>query len=228
MSEAKNEKKQLPGVLAVIPARGGSKGVPRKNVRLLGDKPLIAHSIQAALGAQTTRRVVVSTDDEEIAEVSRRYGAEVPFMRPVELATDDVPIMPVVQHLAKTLDPEGVNYPVVVILQATNPFKTSRSIDSAVQLLVEHNDCDAVLSVSPVSQHPYRMRTLAENGGVLKPLFKNVNLYAQRQQLPEVYHYNGAIVACWQEVLLSQEIFYGQTHRAIILSETEGRVEGSI
>ncbi|HNT37161.1 MAG TPA: acylneuraminate cytidylyltransferase family protein, partial [bacterium] len=94
------------GVIAIIPARGGSKGVPRKNVRLLGGRPLIAHSIEAALQANCVDRVVVSTDDEEIAQVALNAGAEIPFMRPPELALDHIPVMPVIQELMRKVDPQ--------------------------------------------------------------------------------------------------------------------------
>lgn len=209
------------GVLAVIPARGGSKGVPRKNIRPLGGKPLIAHSIAAALRAERVTRVVVSTDDDEIADVARRHGAEVPYLRPPELARDDIPVMPVIQDLARKLDPDGTLYPVIVVLQPTNPFKSAGDIDSAISMM-SMGGCDTVLSVSPASDHPYRMRWLDRDGGFLRPLFEDVDIYAQRQELPYVFNFNGSIIVCSQQVMLDQKVFYGHSHRGLIVDEIAG------
>lgn len=209
------------GVIAIIPARGGSKGVPRKNVRMLGGRPLIAHSIEAALQAKCVSRIVVSTDDEEIAQAARNAGAETPFMRPPELAQDHVPVMPVIQDLMRKIDPQQDQYPYVVVLQPTNPFRKPTDIDKSIDIL-KQGDCDTVLTVSPASNHPYRMRWLDSDGNVLRPLFENVDLYAQRQELPPVYNFNGSIISCLQSVMLNQEVFYGVRHRGIILDEISG------
>ncbi len=209
------------GVIAIIPARGGSKGVPRKNVRLLGGRPLIAHSIEAALQANCVDRVVVSTDDEEIAQVALNAGAEIPFMRPPELALDHIPVMPVIQDLMRKVDPQQSLYPFIVVLQPTNPFRKPADIDKSVDIL-KRGDCDTVLTVSPASNHPYRMRWLDSDGEFLRPLFENVDLYAQRQDLPPVYNFNGSVISCLQSVMLNQKIFYGVKHRGIILDEICG------
>lgn len=121
--------------LAVIPARGGSRGLPGKHLRRLGGDPLIAHTIRAALEARRIDRAVVSTDDEEIARVARALGAEVPFLRPPELARDDTPTLPVIDHAVRQLEAVGETISIVVTLQPTSPLRTAAQIDDAVSLL---------------------------------------------------------------------------------------------
>lgn len=205
--------------LAIIPARGGSKGVPRKNLRPLAGRPLIAHSIRLARACPSIERVLVSTDDAEIARVAREHGAEVPGLRPVELAGDDVPLLPVVQEMARRADPTGA-CPGVVVLQPTNPFRARDEVERAVAELRAHPDCEAVLSVSPARQHPYRMRRLVD--GVPVPLLEGEGQAGQRQQLPTVYYFDGAIVAARREALLRQTTFWGERLRAVVVSERAG------
>ncbi|HLE57406.1 MAG TPA: acylneuraminate cytidylyltransferase family protein, partial [Rhodothermia bacterium] len=144
-------------VLAVIPARGGSKGVPRKNLVQLCGRPLIAYTIEAGLSAKSVSRLVVSTEDEEIASVARSLGADVPFIRPATLATDAAQSLPVVQHAVQAVEEfEGAPYEVIVMLQPTTPLRTADDIDSAVTLLLE-SGADSVVSVVDVGgHHPYR------------------------------------------------------------------------
>ncbi len=205
--------------LAVIPARGGSKGVPRKNLRLLAGVPLIALSIAFARSCKCIARVVVTTDDEEIAAVARRSGAEVPGLRPPELAGDDVPLLPVVQEAVRRADPKG-EYPAVLLLQPTTPLRIEPDVQSALHELQQHPDCDAVLSLTPVRQHPFRMRLLED--GVPVPLFKTPEGTAQRQDLPEVYYFSGAIVAARREALLRQRTFWGENLRAVVVDDFSG------
>jgi len=135
-------------VLGLISARGGSKGVPRKNIRELAGVPLIAHSIQAGREAAAIDSVVVSTDNEEIANVAESHGARVPFMRPPELATDEAPTAPVITHALETLHDAGEEYDAFVLLQPTSPLRTATHIDEAY-LLYEESDVDSVISVYP-------------------------------------------------------------------------------
>ena len=124
-------------ILAIIPARGGSKGVPRKNIRKLGGKPLIAYTIEAALGSKYISRLIVSTDDEEIAEISHKWGADVPFLRPVEFATDTAKAIAVVKHALLEMEKlDNCEYPVIVYLEPPAPFKTSKDIDSCIEILL--------------------------------------------------------------------------------------------
>lgn len=183
-------------VLAIIPARGGSKGIKRKNLIPFNGKPLVAHSICHAIESRLVNRVIVSTDDEEIREVSLRYGAEAPFLRPAELAGDQVLDLPVFEHaldyLAKT---EGYRPDLVVHLRPTAPHRLTAWIDEAVQLLADHPEADSVRSVSEPDKHPYRMFTIAADG-FLDPIMKHqhpVPYLLRRQDLPPVYYYNCVI-----------------------------------
>lgn len=149
--------------LGVIPARGGSKSVPRKNLHLLGGKPLLAWTIESARRAKALDRLIVSTDDHEIAEVARAFGAEVPFLRPAALAADDTPDLPVFQHALRALREAGGYVPdAVVHLRPTQPFRTAEEIDAVVELL-ERTGADCVKSVRPVSEHPFKMYRLADD-----------------------------------------------------------------
>jgi len=123
-------------ILGLIPARGGSKGIPRKNIKPLGGKPLIAYSIEAGLKSRYLDKVLVSTDDEEIAQVARQYGADVPFIRPAELARDDTPTLPVIQHALRFLADKGETYDAVCLLQPSSPFRTPAFIDAAIEKYV--------------------------------------------------------------------------------------------
>ena len=145
-------------VLALIPARGGSKSIPRKNIRPFAGYPLIAYSIAAGLAAETVTRVIVSTDDEEIAAVSRQYGAEIPFLRPAEFSQDQTPDLPVFQHALHWLaENEGYQPEIVVQLRPTSPFRRVLHIDQAVYQLLEHPDADAVRTVCVPFQNPFKM-----------------------------------------------------------------------
>ena len=145
-------------VLAIIPARGGSKSVPRKNIMPIAGKPLIAYSIETGLACKNINRVIVSTDDEEIASIAKKYGAEVPFMRPKELAEDLTPDLPVFQHTLYWLK-ENENYvpDLVVHLWATAPIRNPKDIDSAIEMLEGDPDADSVRGVTKPSTSPFRM-----------------------------------------------------------------------
>jgi len=181
-------------VLALIPARGGSKGLPRKNVLPLAGRPLIAHSIQHALDARTITRTVVSTDDAEIAAAARSAGAEVPFIRPPELAGDLATDLEVFRHALETLAVEGYEPELVVHLRPTTPLRRAARIDEAVELLVGDPEADSLRSVSKPVQTPYKMWRL--QGSYLVPLLplrgvEAVNM--PRQALPEVWSHDGYV-----------------------------------
>ena len=181
-------------VLALIPARGGSKGLPRKNVLPLAGRPLIAHSIQHALDARTITRTVVSTDDAEIAAAARSAGAEVPFIRPPELAGDLATDLEVFRHALETLAVEGYEPELVVHLRPTTPLRRAARIDEAVELLVGDPEADSLRSVSKPVQTPYKMWRL--QGSYLVPLLplrgvEAVNM--PRQALPEVWAHDGYV-----------------------------------
>jgi len=172
--------------LALIPARGGSKGIPRKNIRLLAGKPLVAWSIQAALACPEIERVVVSTDDAEIAEISRRWGAEVPFMRPAELAQDDSPSMDTVLHALRQLP----QFDAVVLLQPTSPLRTKADIQGCLAMAAtEQARC--IVSISEPASSPYWMFTLEQNGSLSKLI--SAPEVTRRQDLSPAYAINGAL-----------------------------------
>ncbi len=176
-------------ILALIPARGGSKGIPHKNIIDLCGKPLIAYSIEAGLKSKYIDYVMVSTDDEEIAAVSREYGAEVPFMRPAELASDTSRTVDAVIHSINTLKETGKVFDTLVLLQPTQPLRTSDDIDGAIEKYFECGEAPLV-SVSEVEDHPILIRTLDKDQ--LIPLL-NVSSTCRRQDMPKYYRVNGCI-----------------------------------
>lgn len=204
-------------VLGVIPARGGSKGVIGKNIKLLDDKPLIAYTIEVALQSQLDS-VIVSTDSTAIAEIARQFGAGVPFLRPAELATDSSKAIPVIQHALAEIEAQtGVTYDAVMMLQPTSPFKLVSDIDEAIQLL-EKSGADSVISVVPVhGHHPARMKYL-EGDQLIDPDFSEAYENQPRQELRPMYIRNGAIYLTRRNVLLADS-FKGKDCRALIMPE---------
>lgn len=200
-------------ILAIIPARGGSKGIPRKNIRLVADRPLIAYSVEAAKGSRVLTHFVVSTDDVEIAGVAGELGAPV-VMRQAHLAADDTPMLPVVEHALATLEPRTGRYEYVAILQPTAPQRTAGDIDAALTLLVE-SGADSVVSVYQVhDHHPARMYRLVE--GRLVP-YESETSDRLRQGLSEVYHRNGAIYACRRALIEEKRTLIGSDTRPYIM-----------
>jgi N-acylneuraminate cytidylyltransferase len=184
-----------PEVLAIIPARGGSKGIPGKNIKEFAGYPLIAWSIAAAQQARLVRRIVVSTDDAEIAAIARAHGAETPFMRPAPLAQDDTRDLPVFSHALQWLcDNEGYRPDIVVQLRPTSPLRPQGLVDEAVSVLAVDKEADCVRSVTPPSQNPFKMWTI--RGGVLNPLLAadvSEPYNAPRQSLPVTYWQTGHV-----------------------------------
>ncbi len=188
-------------VLAIIPARGGSKGIPRKNIRDFYGAPLIAWSIAAAQQAQSVTRILVSTDDEEIAAVARLWGAETPFLRPAEFAQDKTTDLPVFLHALEWLEKnEGYRPDVVVQLRPTSPIRPQGLVDEAVQLLLQHPDADSVRGVVPAGQNPHKMWRLPQ--GAQAPMQNLLTVEgieepynAPRQILPDVFWQTGHIDA---------------------------------
>lgn len=183
-------------ILALIPSRGGSKGIKRKNLVDFLGKPLVAHSIEHAIACKSITKTIVSTDDEEIACVSRSFGAEVPFMRPGELAEDHVLDWPVFAHALEFLaEHENYHPDIVVHLRPTTPYRKPEWIDEAVNLLIQHPEAHSVRSVSAPEKHPYRMFTV-DSEGYLDPIMKHEHpepYLLRRQELPKVYYYNCVI-----------------------------------
>jgi N-acylneuraminate cytidylyltransferase len=213
-------------VLALIPARGGSKSIPRKNIIELAGYPLIAYSIAAGLAAETVQRVIVSTDDEEIADVARCYGAETPFMRPASYAEDQTPDLPVFQHALRWLAEEEDYHPdIVVQLRPTSPFRRVRHVDDAVYRLIGRPDADAVRTVCIPFQNPFKMWQIGPDG-LMKPLGIHLGVpvepYNQpRQALPEVYWQTGYVDAAWSDTILTKNSMTGDAILPLIMDPSE-------
>jgi CMP-N,N'-diacetyllegionaminic acid synthase len=203
-------KKRNAQVLAVIPARGGSKGIPKKNSQVVGGKPLIAHTIHQATAAGLLDRVVVSTDDQRLAELGEQFGAEVPFLRPAELATDKISIYPVLKHTIDWLkDSDGYRPEYVMLLQPTSPLRTAEDIDNVIKMAID-KDADGVVSVTENHNHPYWSKRVSADGILLDFLDQSPRPN-RRQDLPSAYVLNGAIYLAKRHILVEQETF--QTNR---------------
>lgn len=204
-------------VLGIVTARGGSKGIPRKNLALLAGKPLLQWTAECALASSRLACVVLSTDDPEIAEAGRRMGLEVPFLRPVELARDDTPTIPVLQHVVRVLEDEGEQFDAVFTLQPTNPLRRPEDIDGAIGLL-ERTGADSVIGFSDVGErHPARMKSISEEGRVLDPPFAESFEGQRRQDLPKLYLREGSVYVTRRDVLMEQGSLKGKDCRAWIL-----------
>jgi CMP-N,N'-diacetyllegionaminic acid synthase len=190
-------------ILGVIPARGGSKGVPGKNIKHLAGKPLIAYSIDAAKDSGLSK-VIVSTDDEQIADVARGLGADVPFLRPDILASDTAKSLDVSRHALLTMEKsDNVQYDAIMLLQPTTPFRTTEDINQAIELLLANPDADSVISVVDVQgHHPARMKYL-EEGILIDPPFCEAYENQNRQELRPMYIRNGAIYLTKRDTLLN-------------------------
>ncbi|MFQ6027629.1 MAG: cytidylyltransferase domain-containing protein [Dehalococcoidia bacterium] len=201
------------GILALIPARGGSKGVPRKNLRLLAGKPLIAYSIETALASQFIDRVVVSTDDAEIASVAQQYGAEVPFMRPQELAQDDSPEWLTWQHALRTLSAGGLHPRIEVLtcISPTAPLRSVGDVDACIQTLHD-SDADLVFTVKPAERNPYFNMVVLDEAGYARLVIPPKGPIHRRQDTPTVYDMTTVAYAARPEfVLQASSMFEGKT-----------------
>jgi CMP-N,N'-diacetyllegionaminic acid synthase len=207
--------------MALIPARGGSRSIPMKNITALAGKPLIAHSIEVAKLSRYISRVIVSTDSEEIREISLSFGAEAPFLRPAELAQDDTPDWPVFLHALEWLRlQEGYHPDIVVHLRPTTPLRRPEKLDEAIGILIQNPEADAVRSVSPPLQNPFKMWTLGN--AYLKPLI-DIGVpepYNQpRQKLPAVYWQNGYVDVTRARTILEKKSMTGDRILPYIMEE---------
>ncbi len=199
---------------AVIPARGGSKGLPGKNLRTLGPLSLIGHAVASCREATRLGRFLVSTDSEPIAAEARRHGAAVPFLRPPDLATDEAGMVPVLQHAVRWLEASGGPRPdLVVTIQPTSPFRTGGDIDATIAKLVE-TGADSAQTVIEASYHPFFMKTL--DGDRTVPLFPDGHKYVRRQDAPPVYQPSGAVYVTRYDVLMTEGRVLGADNRAVI------------
>ena len=203
-------------VLAIIPARGGSKGVPRKNIKILFGKPLIAYTIEEARKSKYIDRLIVSTDDTEIAEIAKQLGAEVPFLRPVELANDTAKAIGVVQHALKQIEKmDEFNYSIIVYLEPPAPLRITEDIDKAIEMFAELNP-DSVVSVNEANQfHPILMKKIID--GKLEPIWQPEPEGVPRQLYePKAFMRNGAVYVLNRENVLAGK-FYGENIKAYVM-----------
>lgn len=213
-------------VLAIVPARGGSKSIPRKNIRSLAGHPLIAYSIAAGLASRTVTRLIVSTDDEEIATVASKYGAGVPFMRPEKFSQDNTTDLPVFRHALEWLqENESYRPEIVVQLRPTSPFRRVSHIDEAVQLLIEHPDADSSRTVCIPFQNPFKMWRISADG-FMQPLGRELGIpdesYNQpRQVLPEVFWQTGYVDACRANTILEMNSMTGKRILPVVIDPSE-------
>jgi CMP-N,N'-diacetyllegionaminic acid synthase len=192
-----------PSAVAFVPARSGSERVPGKNVRVLAGHPLLAYAIETALQSEAFDRVVVSTDSEEIADVARWYGADVPFLRPPEYATSTSPD---VEWLRFTLERLDAFYELFAIVRATNPFRGPATVRRGLEQLLATPEADSIRAVELVKQHPGKMWVLAEDARTMRPLLDQSHLdvawhAGQYQALPPVYSQNSALEVAWTRVV---------------------------
>ena len=196
--------------LGLVVARGGSKGIPGKNIRLLNGKSLLHYTAAAALASRRLDRVILSTDDSEIAEVGKREGLDVPFIRPAELARDDTPTLPVVQHAVRWVEENGSRYDAVCLLQPTSPLRRAEDINACIDIL-ESSGADAAVSVAlvPTEYNPHwvyfqdREGCLTLSTGMKTPI-------PRRQDLPAAYHRNGCVYVTRRDVVMEQNSLYGE------------------
>ena len=211
-----------PEILAIVPARGGSKSLPRKNLIPVGGKPLIAYSIEQARTSRLVTRTIVSTDDPEIADVARAHGGEVPFLRPAQYAQDMSPDIDVFRHALQWLvEHEGYRPELVVHLRPTGPVRRVELIDQAIALMLEHPEADALRSVSAPVQTPYKMWRIEE--GYLRPLLVVAGVTesycAPRQSLPDVWWQNGYVDIIRPRSILELGLMCGRTVLPFVVDE---------
>ncbi len=206
-------------ILGIIPARGGSKGIPGKNIKVLGGKPLIAWTIDQARKALLLNYFMVNTDDEQIAETARQYGAQVPFLRPTELAADETPTLDVVEHTLRFFGSKGQNFDAVCLLQPTSPFRPDGLIDQAIKTFIE-SDADALVTVRPVPDefNPHWVFEPDEQG-FLKIATGDTEIIPRRQELPPAYFRDGSIYLTKSEVILERHSLYGEKLAYLVMPD---------
>jgi CMP-N,N'-diacetyllegionaminic acid synthase len=207
-------------ILAIIPARGGSKGLPGKNTKLLNGKPLLVYTSEIALQSKQLAEVIVSTEDEQIRKVAKSLGIKVPFIRPMALAQDTTPTIDVIVHALQWFEKQTIFFDAVCLLQVTSPFRTLEFLDKAIEKFVK-SGCDSLVSVQKVP-HEYNPHwTFEVNAeGNLKIATGEAEIISRRQELPTAYHRDGSIYLTKTEVLLKQHSLYGKS-TAFIESDAE-------
>ena len=204
-------------IIGIIPARGDSKGILHKNIKLLAGKPLIAYTIEAALKSKFLDRVIVSTDSKKIAKIAKEYGTEVPFLRPERLAKDATPIISVLKHAVRWLEKkENYSTDIVVTLQPTSPLRQTTDINRAVKKIIE-TGADSVVSVCQAKDNPYWMMMVRKDR--IFPFMDSNKHYSRRQALPRLYMLNGAVYVTRIETLTKESKILSNNSRAIIMEQ---------
>lgn len=218
MAAAQGERRT---VLGIIPARGGSKGIPRKNIRPLAGKPLLEYTAAAVLAAKSLSRTILSTEDSQIATIGKSAGLEVPFLRPAELALDSTPMIDVVLHALRWAELERQSYDAVCILQPTSPLRSPATIDRCISLLWER-DVDSVVSVRPVPTefNPHWVY-FESTDGLLQSSMKNCPEVPCRQQLPRAFHADGSVFLSRTQTVVEEHTLKGQRLLGVVSPEQE-------
>jgi len=209
-------------ILGVIPARGGSKGVSKKNIRIIAGKPLIAYSIELAKKLAFLYKTLVSTDSKEIAEIAKAHGAQMPFLRPKELAEDETPMLPVLQHAVnfiENIDKVKIDY--LLLLQPVNPLRSIEDVEGCVKKIIE-SGADSVISVSKVdSLHPVLMKKIEDD--LIKPYCLDEIEGTRRQDFkPDAYMRSGGIYITKRDVLMRENSIWGKISRPYIIPKKRG------
>jgi len=202
-------------VLAIIPARGGSKGIPLKNIKKLSGKPLIEYTINAALKSKKINKIIVSTDNEKIARISTSLGVEVPFLRPKKISSDSSNTMDLVKHTIKKLEKYKFIPDIITILQPTSPFRTTQMIDKSIDMLIKSNST-SIISVSKMKKHPYSSFWFCDK--YLKPFKSDFLKFYQRQLFPELFYPTGGIYTFWTSTLTNYNSLYGPKIKPMIIN----------
>jgi N-acylneuraminate cytidylyltransferase len=209
-------------ILAVIPCREGSKGLPGKNIRKLAGLPLMAHSIRFANSCPEIAHLIVSTDSEEIANVAREHGCEAPFLRPRELAQDETPMWPVLQHALGEMEKrDACRYGSVLLLDPTSPGRLPSDLERAIQLLEEDSTCVGALAASQPRFNPRWVCIDQQSTGYIRQSFPNAQVYSRRQDVPPVYRINGALYL-WRRDHIANESapnYFARPHRMVLIPE---------
>lgn len=204
-------------ILAVITARGGSKGVKGKNIKKLNGMPLIEYSFKACKNSEYLDNVILSSDDNSIIDFAKEKGIEVPFVRPKELASDTATSFSVIKHAVEFMEAKGEIYDYIVTIQPTSPFRTSNDIDNAIKLLIEDNVADSLVSVTEVEYHPYWMKEI-KDGYIRSFMDIDESKVTRRQELPELYKMNGAIFISSRSLITEGTAILGEKIKPYLMN----------
>lgn len=196
-------------ILGIIPARGGSKGIKRKNIKLLGRKPLIQYTIESAKASRKLSNIILSSDDQEIITICNKLGLDVPFVRPEELAKDDTPTIEVIKHALDYYENREFFFDAVCLLQPTTPFRNNHLIDRAINSFFE-NDYDSSISVREVPSEFNPHWVFENHNSLLKLSTGEQNIISRRQELPKAYHRDGAVYLTKTEVIKESNSLFGE------------------